>query len=56
MVAPTFDPSPWVAEAGGSLRVRDYPDPDLHSEFQKNLQGYMVSHCQKKKKKAAGRW
>ena len=42
MVGHTFNPSPWEAEAGGSLRVR--AQPGLQSEFQASLD-YIVKPC-----------
>jgi hypothetical protein len=43
VVAYTFNPSTWEAEAGGFLSLRP-------SEFQ-NSQAYTVKPCQKEKKK-----
>jgi hypothetical protein len=51
VVAHTFNPITWEAEASSSLWVQG--QPGLHNEFQ-DSQGYKVRPCLKKTKKGQG--
>ena len=48
VVAHAFNPSPWEAEAGGSLRVRG--QPGVQNKFWDSQNGYTEKPCLKKPK------